>query len=368
MKRIVLSLIPLVLSLFSCSKQQVNPEPEDEVIPNQVTVNQIKNLLSKQDLSEFYTKRLQGTYTQEYDVLDIDKDEDTKVSNYFNYGGYGIFGFYYDLEKDEYDSIVDEKGNIDTFDAIATGTGSYGIVQLARSTSFSREDSWESKVSNLDILQQITLKTTKQDVWVDNSLDVTETGIFDGSATQRFKASIDKELLFGSVSKRTFRDIFSKVDLFDTPGNVEHLDKLYYSLCRELLSRNDKGISDFILMNQFSIKEEDNIEVSFVFDTDDIEGEEADYIFPGVIKGTLIFDKETYEFSNFSYEVTCKAETYDENSGSVKLVNTKFTCEGVSTHKLPEDPWEPIDPVVYSDVSEFLKDVNEQVIPPEIHL
>ena len=368
MKRIVLLLIPLTLSLFACTKKQASTEPESEVIPNQEVVNRIKDLLNKQDLSEFYTKRLQGTYTQEYDVLDIDKDEDTKVSNYFNYGGYGIFGFYYDLAKDEYDSIVDEKGNIDTFDAIATGTGSYGIVQLARSTSFSREDSWEPKVSSLDILQQITLKTTKQDVWVENSLDVTETGIFDGSATQRFKASIDKELLFGSVSKRTFRDIFSKVELFDTPGNVEHLDKLYFSICRELVSKSNKEISDFIAMNQVSIKEEDNIEVSFIFNTENIEEEEADYIFPGAIKGTLIFDKETYEFSSFNYEMTCIAETYDEDSGSVKLANTKFTCTGVSSHELPEDPWEPIDPVVYDDVSEFLKDVNEQVIPPEIHL
>lgn len=359
MRRSILLLIPLMLGLASCN---------GNTIKNKEVVNQFKEILNKQDLSEFYTKCLQGTYTQEYDVLDIDKDDDTKVSNYFNYGGYGIFGFYYDLAKDEYDSIVDEKGNVDTFDAIATGTGSYGIVQLARSTSFSREDSLESKVSSLDILQQITLKTTEQNVWVNNSLDVTETGVFDGSATQRFNASIDKELLFGSVSKRTFRDIFSKVELFDTPGNVEHLDKLYFSICRELVSKSDREISDFILINQISIKEEDNIEVSFVFDTEDIEEEEVDYIFPGTIRGTLIFGKETYKFLNFSYEMTYKAETYDEDSGSVKLVNTKFTCEGVSTHELPEDPWESIDPVVYDDVSEFLKDVNEQVIPPEIHL
>ena len=32
---------------------------------------------------------------------------------------------------------------------------------------------------------------------------------------------------------------------------------------------------------------------------------------------------------------------------------------------LPDDPWEPRDPIVYDDVPEFLK---EQVVPPEIHL
>ena len=370
MRRSALLLIPLMVSLISCGKSSK--------IPNQEEVNAVKEILNKQDLSKFYTKTLQGMYTQEYDVLDINNDydfenfnddEEHKTSSYFNYGGYGMFGYYYDLSEEQYNSIVDEKGNVDTFDAIATGTGSYGITQLSRTMSFNREGSFEATVHNLDIFQSLTLKTTKQDVWVYNSLDVTDHGSFDGDLTQTFNSSINKELLFSSISTRVFRELFSKIDLFDTTGNIEHLDKLYFSICRDLVTKSDKEISDFLLANQVSIQEEeDNIKLSFVFSADDIEEEEEDYIFPGAIKGSLSFEKETYKFSDFNYEIIYRVETYDEETGSVKLVNTKFTCQGVSTHELPEDPWEPIDPVVYGDVSEFLKDVNEQVVPPEIQL
>ena len=369
MKRSAFLLIPLVVGLISCDSSSS--------VQNQETVNKLKEILSEQDLSEFYSKNLQGMYTQEYDVIDINNDydfesfnddEDPKTSSYFNYGGYGMFGFYYDLSEDQYNSIVDEKGNIDTLDAIATGTGSYGISQLSRTMSFNREGSTEATVHNLDISQTLILKTTKQDVWVNNSLDVTDTGIFDGDLTQRFNSSINKELLFGSISTRVFRELFSKVDLFDTTKNIEHLDKLYFSICRELVSKSDKEISDFVLANQISIKEEENIEVGFVFSTEDIEEEELDFIFPGTIKGTLSFDKDTYEFLDFSYGMTYRMEAYDEETGSVKLVNTKFICSGVSSHGLPDDSWEPRDPTVYEDVAEFLKDVNEQVVPPNINL
>ena len=361
MKRSALLLIPLMVGLVSCDNSSG--------ISNQETVDKIKELLSKQDLSEFHSKTLKGTYTQDYDVLEIsENDEGEKVSNYFNYLGYGMLGYYYNLTNDEYNSIVDEKGNIETFDAIATGTGSYDILQISRTMSFSREGSWESKINNLDFFQSLTLKTTEQDVWVYNSLDVTDHGSFDGDSTQRFNSSINKELLLGSVSIRTFREIFSKVDLFNTPGNVEHLDKLYFSICRELVSKNDKEISDFVSANQVSVKEEDNIEVNFVFSNEDIDEEEADYIFPGAIKGTLKFDKGTYQFLNFNYEMLYKMETYDEETGNIKFINTKFTCSGESTHDLPDDSWEPTNPKVYDDVAEFLNDVREEVVPPNIYL
>lgn len=370
MKRSILLLIPLVMGIVSCGNSSS--------IPNQDVVDKFKELLLKQDLSEFHSKYLKGMYAQEYDVLDINNDydfedynddEDSKTSSYFNYGGYGMFGFYYDLTEDQYNSIVDEEGDIDVLDAIATGTGSYGITQLSRAMSFNREGSTEATIYNLDILQTLILKTTKKDVWVYNSLDVTDTGIFHGDLTQRFNSSIDKELLFDSVSTRVFREIFSKVDLFDTTGNLEHLDKIYLSICRELISKNDKEISDFLLENQISIQEEkDDIKLNFVFSTEDIEEDEADYIFPGAIKGTLSYNKETYQLSNFDYGMTYRMEAFDDETGSVKLVNTKFTCQGESSRTLPEDPWEPIDPTVYDNVAEYIKDVNEQVVPPNINL
>lgn len=367
MKRSILLLIPLVMGLASCGNSSS--------IPNQELVNKVKELLNKQDLSESHSKTLEGLYTQEYDVLEIENEtldpndeEYNKVSSYFNYGGYGLFGFYYDLTDDQYDSIVDEKGNIDTFDAISVGKGYWGISQLIRTMSFNRVGTWEADVYNLDINQSTTLKTTDEDLWVDNTLLVTDDGVFHYETRQELTASINKDLLFGSVSTRTFREIFSKVELFDSPGNVEHLDKLYYSICRELVSKNDKEISDFIIENQVSIQEEDDIKVSFVFTNEDIDEEEADYIFPGAIKGTLYFDKETYQFSNFNYEMIYKLEAYDEDTGSIKVVNTKFACQGTSYRGVPHDTWEPTNPTVYNDVAEFLEDVNEQVVPLNINL
>ena len=384
MKRNALLLIPLAIILCGCSNDNsstsstsspTSSEPAS-VIPNQEAVNELKSLLNKQDLSESNTKYLKGIYTQDYDVLDIDNDFDIsddfneeKTSNYFNYGGYGFFGFYYDLTDDQYDSIADDYGNIDIFDAIAVGKGYYGLNQLSRSMSFKREGSTEAKINNLDVYQAVTVKNVNQDIWVENSLDVSETGIFDGDATQRFNATINKDLLFGSVSTRTFREIFSQIDLFNTPGNVEHLDKLYFSICHQLLSSSDQEISDFILDNQISIlEEEDNTKLDFVFSTEEIGEEEVDYIFPGAIKGTISFSKETQGFINFSYEMLYNLETYDEDTGSVKYINTKFTCTGETAHELPDDHLEPINPTVYDDVAEFLKDVNEQVVPPNIYL
>lgn len=369
MKRSILLLIPLVLGLVSCGNNPSPSSSEGEIIPNQETVDKLKDLLKKQDLSPFYTKSLKGAYTQSYDVLDISyNDEGEKISNYLNYGGNGMFGYYYDLSTDEYNSIVDEKGNIDAFDAIAVGKGSYGITELSRTTSFTREGSFEAKVNSLDFSQQIIIKTIDDDFWVDNTLDITDDGVFHYEDRQRLNATINKELLFGSVSTRTFRDIFSKVDLFDTPGNVEHLDGLYFSICHDLVSKSDKEISDFILDKQISISEQENIKLNFVFNTDDIEEEEMDYIFPGAVKGTLNFDKTTYQLLDFNYEMLYKVETYDEETQNVKFINIKFTCEGESTRKLPYDALKPIDPTVYDDVAEFLKDVSEQVIPPNISL
>ena len=115
MKKAFLLLIPLVIGLVSCDKPIANIE----------TVNELKALLDKQDLSEFHSKSLATTFTQEYDVLDVYKDEDERTSSYFNYIGLGFLDFYYDLASEEYDSIVDENGNVNVFDAIKEGEGGY---------------------------------------------------------------------------------------------------------------------------------------------------------------------------------------------------------------------------------------------------
>ena len=132
MKKAFLLLIPLVIGLVSCDKSIANIE----------TVNELKALLDKQDLSEFHSKSLATTFTQEYDVLDV----------------------YYDLASEEYDSIVDGNGNVNVFDAIKEGEGGYRITQLAKASSFFRDGGEYSSMRNLNINQQMTLKTTDEDV------------------------------------------------------------------------------------------------------------------------------------------------------------------------------------------------------------
>lgn len=393
MKRSALLLIPLVLGLASCGGKSTPAVSSSEIIssstsevtssssteefsssestdiPERETVEKVKELLSRQDLSEFYTKAIIGSYIQEYDVFEVNYDEDSKVSSYFNYDGRGMFGFYYDLKEDQYGSIVDEKGNIEIFDAIAKGLGYYGLLQVIRTMSFNRVDGAEADINNLDIFQQMTLKTTDDEVWVGNTLYASNDGVFHYDTRQELQASINKELLFSSISTRTFRETFSKVDLFNTPANMEHLDRLYYSICRDLVTESDEEISNFVVENQISIEEdEDNIKVNFVFLNEDIDEEEADFIFPGEIIGTLFYDKETYEFTNFSYEMVYKIETFNEETGSIRVINTKFTCSGDSSRVWPHEAWQPTDPIVYDDVADFLEDVNEQVVPPNINL
>ena len=358
MKRAFFLLVPLVIGLVSCNKS----------IPNQEAVNELKTLLDKQDLSPFYSKAFGTMFTQEYDALDVYIDEEERATNYFNYIGLGFLDLCYDLTNEEYDSIVDENGNVNVFDAIKEGQGGYRITQSAKTSSFFRESGTSSSTQNLDISQQMTLKTTEDDACVYNILDVTDTDTFDYASRQYFNGAIDKELLFGSVSTRTFRDIFSSVHLFDAPSSVEYLDSLYYSKCRELKNMNDQEISEFIIKNKISLDEvENNIELSFVFGGEEISEEYQDIVVPGDIKGKLLYDKNTGEFVEFNYKIKCLNETYDEESGSVKTANMIFECSGKSARGGMSDMWTPDNPTIYDNVIDFLEDVREQVVPPSIY-
>ena len=388
MKRNILLLIPLMLGLASCwnpfvpkdSKSDDNPEsPSEQIpeivvdnIPNLETVNKVKAILSKQDFSPFYSKSLGTVYTHEFNVLDIEEEDGDKITNYYNYAGLGYFDYYYHLSNDAYDSLADENGNVNTFDALAKGTGGYRLSQEARTNTVKRSNWYDAETSNLTIYQLLNLKMTEEDALVFNALGASDDGTYPSEQNQYLSASINKELLFGSVSTRTFRDIFSQVDLFNAPGNVEHIDQLYYSICHDLLSKNDKEISDFIVKNQIFIEEpedpeEEDIKLSFAYANEDL-GEEEDYVFAGEIKGTLMFNPETLEFSQFSYEMSNTIETQDEETGNTRFTNSRFSCRGISRRESFGEIEEPEDPTVYDDVPEFLKDINEQVVPPNIIL
>ena len=358
MKKAFLLLIPLVIGLVSCDKSITNIE----------TVNELKTLLDKQDLSEFHSKSLATTFTQEYDVLDVYKDEEERTSSYFNYIGLGFLDFYYDLASEEYDSIVDENGNVNVFDAIKEGEGGYRITQLAKASSFFRDGGEYSLMRNLNINQQMTLKTTDEDVFVYNILDVAEGDTFEYESRQNFNGTINKGLLFDSVSTESFRDIFSSIQLFDAPSNVEYLDSLYFLKCRELKNMSDQEISDFIIKNKIAMNEvENNIELSFTYGKENIDEEHQDIVFPGDIQGKLLYDKSTGEFVEFNYQIKYLNEHFDEESGSVNTANMVFECSGRSSRAPQGDMWIADNPTVYNDVVTFLEDVREQVVPPSIY-
>lgn len=363
MKKCALLLIPLVVGLVSCG--------DSSSIPNQDTVNRVKEILNKQDFSPFYSKSLGTIYTHEFNVLEIEEDEDDVITNYINYAGFGNFHYYYELSHDEYDSLVDEKGNVNTFDALYRGTGGYYLSQELRTNKTKRVNWYDAEITNLNVLQLLALKMDENDAFIYNVLGAgSKEDFYDFDKQQYLNALISKEVLFDSISTRSFRDIFSQVDLFNSPGNIEHIDKLYYSICHDLLSMSDKEISDFIIMNQISIEEAEDedeyIKLSFVYANEDLDDEETEYIFSGAIKGTLSFDNETLEFKEFSYEMDSTVESQDEETGDIRFVNSKFTCLGISRREPFGQYVEPEDPTVYDDAVEFLEDVNEQVIPPNI--
>lgn len=361
MKKYIFLLLPLVIGLASCNDSIPNTS-------NTEAVNKLKTLLNKQDLSEFHSKAIGTMFTQEFDVLDVYKDEDDKSSSYFNYTGLGFLDFYYDLSSEEYKTVVDENGNVNVFDAIKEGEGGYRITQNAKMSSFSRVGGDYATNQNLGINQQMTLKSNEEDVFVYNILDVTDGDSYDYESRQNLNAKIDKELLFDSISTRSFREIFSNVHLFDAPSNIEYLDRLYFSSCKELVKMNDQEISNFITRHNILIEEvDDKIELSFIYKNDEIKEEYVDVIFPGDIKGKLAYDKETGEFLEFDYTIKYLNEIYDEESGSVKTASMAFECSGQSARAPIGDMWLPEDPTVYTEVIGFLEDVREQVIPPSIY-
>jgi len=337
---------------------------------DQEKVDQLKELLSKQDLSDFTSKSFACMFTQEYDVLDVyndSDDEEEKNSSYYNYTSLGFLDSYYVLSDEQYAELKDENGDINIFDAIAIGEGGYRITQSAKTATFSRDFGGKALTNNLDISQQMTLKTTNEDVIVYNILDVTNNQTFDYESRQSFNGSINKELLFESVSTRSFREIFSQVNLFDSPGNALYLDKLYFSICKDLMVKNDEEINDFINENQISIEEvDDNLELSFLYQENNLEDEYIDNIFPGTIKGVLTYNKTTGSFDEFSYEIKYIDEKYDEESGSLKTANMIFNCSGKTSRDKMGDMWTPDDSTKYDDVIEFLENVSEEVVPPSI--
>ena len=359
MKKSILLLMPLFLALSGCNKASS--------IPNKKEVDAFKALLNEQDLSEFHQKWFASQFTNEYSILDIEEaDEDEyKITNFFNYTGIGWLNSYYILSDDNYDSLMDDYGEINIFDAMSKGVGGYRIIQSSDAASYVKEPAEDPVTRTLSVLQSTTLKTTESDVFVNNTLFAADTSSFNYEERQEFNGKIGKDLLFSTVSTRSFREIFSSVNLFGAPEEIEHLDSLYYSTCRDLKNRSDKEISDFIIDKKIEMSEEENyLDVKFSFDGEQLEDNES---MPGVINGILHFDKETHSFAQFEYEIEFVNESVNEETNEIIFATMRFTCAGVSSHEQLGSLDTKDDPTVYDDVTTFLEDVIEQVVPPTLY-
>lgn len=378
MKKFILLLIPLVFVLGGCKNGLHISTTEQKTttattIPNQEEVDAFKALLNEQDLSDFYQKWFASVYSHEYSILDIENielEDETimdygKSTNFYNYSGYGFLDFYYILSEDNYNSLMDSYGTINIFDAMSKGEGGYRIMQSSDAASYNKYVAEESKSVGLSVNQSMALKTTESDVIVDNTLYISDRNAFEYEKRQEFGGMIDKELLFSTVSTRSFREIFSTVNLFGAPEDIEYLDSLYYSTCKNLKNKNDKEISDFIIDKKIEISEgEKYLEVNFSFDGEELEDNDS---IPGIIKGTLYYDKETHAFAEFQYVVEFINESINEETGDIIFANMKFTCSGKISRDSIGSIYTKEDLTVYDDVVTFLEDVREKVVPPSIY-
>ena len=363
-KAFFLPLVLLALALPSCGNTPGNMEE----------VNKLKNLLSKQDLSPAYDKMFVSQFAQNYEAYASNNGLDEEAETHFyTYRGAGWFGCLYEVSEEAF-AEANALESQDFFDYLARGKGDYGMMQTGNLVSYQYEadkDKDNISLKSMQFAQNLDARFTESDVQVYNCLyykDSVEGG-FDGDAYQLFNGIIDKETLFEGITVRAFSDIFARTNLFDGQRSCETLDRIYFATLKELSSKSDAELSDFITKNAIRIEEEgDNALVHFKVGDENLRAtlEEND-IFPGTFEGTLTYEKESGKFSAFDYQIAYAANESDASQGNVNTVSMEFKASGYSwNQKYDKELDINPNPTVYEDAEEFLDDVVEQVIPPSI--
>lgn len=365
MKKKYLSLLLLpILALTACNNAQEN-------IPNREVVTSFKELLAKQDLSPFYVKSFSALVVQNYNVFSSTLNDDTNEVDFFNYHGGCYFGYQYEVSKEQYEEIT-SRDSYNAFDFMVTGYGDYGLLQTASVNSYDYSYSDETLETttvrrDAEFTQLLTSRFTNDDFQVDSRFTYTDRLDESASCDKKFNGLVEKSLLTDTISTDSLTEIFARTNLFDGPRAAQVMDGVYYSICNSLVGQSDKVISDFIINNKITMLEEDDvIKVSFHIEDENIRNTLSEIdIMPGIIDGTLFYDKESGEFQEFEYEINYMDDHSDESLGSVSSALLRFEVSGYSRHRITEaDPYITPNPVIYDNGDTFVDDMASEVIPP----
>lgn len=381
MKKIIsmLFLLTCFFTLASCNKSGSENSGNGEIdnsgseeIDNQKEVDEFKALLNKQDVSPFYERMFTSLFRQDYtSYTNSYEDEEERCIDFFRYLGTGGYGFFYNVNQDEYEEIM-ENEIVNPFDFITQGFGNYSLIQSANVNAFSSEivDGLEKKATrDLSFSQRLDSQFDDTDYQLYNTFEINDKSGDIPSKSTKFNGKVNKESLLEVVSTSWLTDTIQKICPFDGHKNTEFIDNLYYEICRSLLNKNDNEISAFIKNNNIVISDgEEYTELTFEVNDDDIRQIMIDNdIFPGTFKGTLYYAKETGSYERYLYEINYVTNEFDEEDGRISSTILKFEATGTSFHHTSERiPYIPEDPVVYTDAYEFVNDIVDNIIPPDV--
>lgn len=361
-KLLFLSAIAAIASLTGCNRE--NP------INNQAEVDALKALLNKQDLSPFYERSFSAMYNQSYSVYSNNVREDGEDIQFFRYYGVGAYGYYYSVSEEQYEEITSQD-EVNPFDFMVKGVSAYDIRQSLDidSYSFENDDQYITPIEvrqTFEYWQNLTALFSNGNFQVDTKVTIDDKLNDDHDEVIDFNGVIANDILLETVSTSSLNELFLQMEMFDGQRNTEFLDNLYYQTCEELLTKSDSELSEFININHIEIKEgETDTEVTFKIEDETIRNilSEND-VFPGIIKGTLTYDKETGEYKSYSYDIDYMNNEIGEDGATIHSASMSFECVGYSTHKAHEGSiYVRSDPVEYTDGEEYISTLSEKAIP-----
>ncbi|MBQ4255163.1 MAG: hypothetical protein II721_04100 [Bacilli bacterium] len=338
---------------------------------NQKQIDELKALLSKQDTSPIYNKQFVCFFSQDYQYFLRNYDEDEEETNFYSYRGSGQFGCIYEVSKEAYEEAY-ALDKHDCFDFLSRGTGRFEFSQSATITSYLRDMGEDvfllGELSSGTFLQGIEIEFTEPDVQIYNALiyATMEEGTY--PVSQNFNGIIEKDILFNEISVRSLSDIIARTNIYDGQRSCEVIDELYFDTVRSLTGKTDKELGEFITNNKIEMEEdeENNILLHFEIHDESIRGalDERD-ITPGILKGTLTYEKESGRFINFDYGVVYLKNEVDEATGNAYTATMEFKANGYSfNQKYEGEVYIDPDANRYEDAQTFIDDMVKEVIPP----
>lgn len=365
---------PCSTDISSSSEDQTSEiEPSSsEFVPSKEQVAWLKDLLSKQDLSPFYNRFFSAVFAQDINILSHTKDIEDQFGQYtyfYTLRNSGAWGFFYDLTKEAYEE-AEAKGQAGLFDLLSIGNGDYEVLQGGDCISYTHDmgadENKDNEIKHYDFFQQIISFFTETDYRIYNSLTFNEEANSEEKINQKFNAKISKDILFDSISPQALGKILNSTNLYGVQETTCFLDDLYYEVCRELVTYSDDELAAFMAENHINIVDgEEYTEVNFELLNEEIMTKIDEHdVPPGVLTGTLFYDKETGIYETYHYLSVSASSIVDEVTGDVHTTSSRFEATGRSYRDDHVNPTQDYpNPVVYDDGNKFITDLSNNVIP-----